>query len=195
MCSRKFKVKEFFNVNPKYLLEGYSIMEVGIYNSTKNKASVLIMNQSNAIELVVSLITYHIYSINGEKVNNPISSREKEIIRARRAEKEKVYQHSYYLKVTKEKRKEAKKDRLREGVCSLCGETFTYYIINGKEKKLCAKCTKLLKVRPTYTKVCKECGKEFTTKRGRQVFCSNKCFNTYWTREKKRRRKELGAEA
>ena len=39
MCSRKFKVKEFFNVNPKYLLEGYSVMEVGIYNNTKNKAS------------------------------------------------------------------------------------------------------------------------------------------------------------
>ena len=134
MCSRKFKVKEFFNVNPKYLLEGYSIMEVGIYNSTKNKASVLIMNQSNAIELVVSLITYHIYSINGEKVNNPISSREKEIIRARRAEKEKVYQHSYYLKVTKEKRKEAKKDRLREGVCSLCGKLLHTILSMGKRR-------------------------------------------------------------
>ena len=101
-----------------------------------------------------------------------------------------IYQHSYYMQTTKEKRRIIRENKpSKTTICKICGKSFKQKA--SSRKSICRACKNKAKIKPTYTLICKACGETFTTLDPRKVYCSEKCRYSFNSRQSYRRRHDL----
>lgn len=102
-------------------------------------------------------------------------------------ELEALFQHAYYENKTSSKRAKLRLKKMKRHVCPVCGKEFMTTL---SKKRFCSvecayefqKASQKERIaRNAKVRVCKECGKEFTSKKF-QVFCCSKCRIKYWNK-------------
>ena len=168
-------LKSIYTSYPSLINRGFTLVQVEALSNYSTRIQCILMNKKKCHTFILDKRNFRILSMDSIKVSPSIS-----ITTSINKEKLKAYNHAYYMKVTKEKRKATKslnKEVKKTTICKLCGKEFKQKV-NGR-LKICRSCKHILNHKPTLTRVCKHCKKKFETTDTRKHYCSTTCRNSH----------------